>query len=177
MKKKLIVANHVLLQSSCIKFKIFFPTRINVFSLISAWALSWKLGGGVLIVEEWKSMSHEHWNIRNQEREISGIKYLVLYLYLTFRHQKNISSYYRFSFSFSSTQPAKLQKKQRGGVYFWLYGIAYWMPIQQKLPPPVLLFSDFAGWVVNAGVLINFWVKVTLIGAYRRRMLLKNIFD
>ena len=21
------------------------------------------------------------------------------------------------------------------------------MPIQQKLPPPVLLFSDFAGWV------------------------------
>ena len=24
------------------------------------------------------------------------------------------------------------------------------MPIQQKLPPPVLLFSDFAGWVENA---------------------------
>ena len=27
------------------------------------------------------------------------------------------------------TQPAKLQKKQCGGVYFLLYGIAYWMPI------------------------------------------------
>ena len=23
------------------------------------------------------------------------------------------------------------------------------MPIQQKLPPPVLLFSDFAGWVAD----------------------------
>ena len=23
------------------------------------------------------------------------------------------------------------------------------MPIQQKLPPPVLLFSDFAGWVIT----------------------------
>ena len=33
-------------------------------------------------------------------------------------------------------------------MYFWLYGIAYWMPIQQKLPPPVLLFSVFAGWVI-----------------------------
>ena len=48
----------------------------------------------------------------------------------------------------SLSQPAKLQKKQQcEGVYFWLYDIAYWMPIQQKLPPPVLLFSDFAGWV------------------------------
>ena len=44
-----------------------------------------------------------------------------------------------------TSQPAKLQKKQCGGVYFWLYGIAYWTPIQQKLPPPVLLFRDFAG--------------------------------
>ena len=26
-------------------------------------------------------------------------------------------------------------------------GTAFSMPIQQKLPPPVLLFSDFAGWV------------------------------
>ena len=31
-------------------------------------------------------------------------------------------------------------------VYFGLYGIACWMPIQQKLTPPVLLFSDFVGW-------------------------------
>ena len=45
------------------------------------------------------------------------------------------------------TQPAKLQKRQCGGVHFLLYGIESWMPIQQKLPPPVLLFSDFAGWV------------------------------
>ena len=44
------------------------------------------------------------------------------------------------------SQPAKLQKKKCGGVYFWLYGIAYWMPIQQKLSPPVLHFSDFASW-------------------------------
>ena len=39
-----------------------------------------------------------------------------------------------------------LQKKQCGGVYFCVYGTAFSMPIQ-KLPPPVLLFSDFAGWV------------------------------
>ena len=44
------------------------------------------------------------------------------------------------------TQPANLQKKQCGGVYFWLNGIAYWMPIQLKFTSPVLLFSDFAGW-------------------------------
>ena len=43
--------------------------------------------------------------------------------------------------------PAKLQKKQCGGVYFCVYGTAFSMPIQQKLSPPVLLFSDFAGWV------------------------------
>ena len=52
----------------------------------------------------------------------------------------------QWQFIFLLSQPAKLQKKQRGGVYFWLYGIAYWMLIQQKLPPPVLLFSNFAGW-------------------------------
>ena len=45
------------------------------------------------------------------------------------------------------TQPAKLQKKQCGGVYFCVYGTAFSMPIQQKLPPPELLFSDFAGGV------------------------------
>ena len=45
------------------------------------------------------------------------------------------------------TQPAKLQKKQCGGVYFCVYGTAFSMPIPQKLSPPVLLFSDFAGWV------------------------------
>ena len=39
--------------------------------------------------------------------------------------------------------PAKLYER----VYFWLNGIAYWMPIQQKPTPPVLLFSNFAGWV------------------------------
>ena len=38
-------------------------------------------------------------------------------------------------------QPAKLQKKQRGGVYFWLYGIAYWMLIQQKLPSPMFFLA------------------------------------
>ena len=49
------------------------------------------------------------------------------------------------------TQPEKLQKKQCGGVYFWLYSIVYRMPIQQKLTPPGLLFSDFAGWVAVRG--------------------------
>ena len=44
-----------------------------------------------------------------------------------------------------SDTPLPAGKIAEKGVYFWLYGIAYWMPIQQKLPPPVLLFSDFAG--------------------------------
>ena len=44
-------------------------------------------------------------------------------------------------------QPVKLQKKQCGRVYFCVHGTAFSMPIQQKLPPLVLLFSDFAGWV------------------------------
>ena len=30
-------------------------------------------------------------------------------------------------------------------MYYLLYGTAYWVLIQQKLPSPVLLFSDFAG--------------------------------
>ena len=32
-------------------------------------------------------------------------------------------------------------------MYFWLYGIAYWALIQQKLTPPVLLFGVFADWI------------------------------
>ena len=39
--------------------------------------------------------------------------------------------------------------KQCVGVCFGLYGIAYWMPIQQKLIPPELLFSVFVGWDDN----------------------------
>ena len=45
------------------------------------------------------------------------------------------------------TQPEKSVKNQSGGAYFCVYGTAFSMPIQQKLPPPVLLVSDFVGWV------------------------------
>ena len=74
------------------------------------------------------------------------------------------------------TQPAKLQKKQCGGVYFWLYGIACWMLIHQKLPLPVLLFSDF--WKVLWNIkhfpfkplnAENWKVKVTFSLAFRLR--------
>ena len=51
----------------------------------------------------------------------------------------------------SYPQPAKLRKKQCGGVYFCIYGTGMSMPIQQKLPPPMLRFSDFAGWVFISG--------------------------
>ena len=44
------------------------------------------------------------------------------------------------------SQPANLRKKQSGGAYFCVYGTSYRMPIQQKLPPPVLLFRNFGGW-------------------------------
>ena len=43
----------------------------------------------------------------------------------------------------------KKQERDYRGVYFWLYGITYWAPIQQKLTPPVLHFSDFAGWNIK----------------------------
>ena len=49
----------------------------------------------------------------------------------------------KFLSLFYITQPAKLQKNQCGGVYFCVYGTAFSMPIQQKVPSPVLLFSDF----------------------------------
>ena len=44
------------------------------------------------------------------------------------------------------SQPAKIQKKQCGGVNFGLYGISYIMLIQQKLTPTLLLFSIFVDW-------------------------------
>ena len=66
-------------------------------------------------------------------------------------------------------QIAKLQKKQCRGVYFWLYGIAYWMPIQQKLPPPVLLFSDFADWVTV--------ISTNLLDFYRKNSCLRMFLD
>ena len=59
-----------------------------------------------------------------------------------------------FNFSFPA---GKFAKKQCGEVYFWLYVTAYWMPIQQKLTPPVLLFSDFAGWVIEQVFHAIFW--------------------
>ena len=37
----------------------------------------------------------------------------------------------------------KSEKKQCGGVYFWLQNIAFWMLIEQQLTPPLLLFSVF----------------------------------
>ena len=36
-------------------------------------------------------------------------------------------------------------EKQHAGVHFVIYSIAYWMPIQQKLTPPELLYSFYAG--------------------------------
>ena len=41
------------------------------------------------------------------------------------------------------TQPAKLQKKQFGGVYFCVYGTAFSMPIQQKLPLQFLVLEGY----------------------------------
>ena len=58
-------------------------------------------------------------------------------------------------------QPTKLQKKQWEGVYFRVYGTAFPMPIQQKLLPPVLLFSAFAGWeAAEFGIFSRFEVCV-----------------
>ena len=47
----------------------------------------------------------------------------------------------------STPQPAKFQKKQCGGVCIWLYNIAYWVPIQQKLTSPELPNFDFSCYI------------------------------
>ena len=47
-------------------------------------------------------------------------------------------------FLMDAYQPANLQKKQCGGVF-----LAYWMPIEQKLPPPVLFSA-----ILPAGLLL-----------------------
>ena len=51
-------------------------------------------------------------------------------------------------------------------MYFWLYGIAYWMPIQQKLTPPMLLLV-----ILPAGIKmltrLDLIHHTTLLGRYR----------
>ena len=107
------------------------------------------------------------WPIQHAKKSLSYQQLIDIYIFPIYRkkmclqasngYQNEVlfftnNGLYKANFSmkrtvvFAPTQRAKLQKKQCGGVCFWLYGIAYWMPIQQKLPPPVLLFSDFAGW-------------------------------
>ena len=91
-------------------------------------------------VERHERISFHIWVIIRNER----------ILYRNRLHKFNVFHVcYSWNWGFKSvvTLPAKLQKKQCRGAYFWLYGIAFWMPIKQKLPPPVWLFSDFAGWV------------------------------
>ena len=52
-------------------------------------------------------------------------------------------------------------KKQRGGVYFWLYGIVHRMPIQQKLTPFSVTFSALP---VLPAVYINLvWISCFMI--------------
>ena len=50
--------------------------------------------------------------------------------------------HYLFCFFYFSTAfiptGKKSQKKQNGGVYFCVYSVSYWMPIQQKIIPPKL---------------------------------------
>ena len=55
----------------------------------------------------------------------------------------------------------KLQKRQCGGVYFWLY----WIPIQQKLTPLELLFGC---------TYVGFFVVVVVIILSMHCILLKN---
>ena len=63
-------------------------------------------------------------------------------------------------------QPAKLQKKQYHEVYFCVYGTAFSMPIQQKFPLLLLLFSDFAGWVVL--IKKSIFIKRNMTYAFRK---------
>ena len=63
--------------------------------------------------------------------------------YTTFSKLVNLLFYLKKKSGITLCQPAKLRKDQCGGVYFWLYSIAFWIG-QQKLTPPELLFSVFA---------------------------------
>ena len=83
------------------------------------------------------------------QKETQNEFYEVFYTYTHLKHS------IRFM---GSSQPAKLQKKQCGGVYFSVYGTAFLMPIQQKLSPSVLLFSDVAGWDGYRKGLVFIWI-------------------
>ena len=62
-------------------------------------------------------------------------------------------------------QPAKLRKKQYEGVFFDYIASHIECRIQQKLPPPVLVFSDFACVLVPFLVLLEI-----LMCSYKRIM-------
>ena len=67
-------------------------------------------------------LSVVHMSGCNQEKNLITVGFVLDYL----KNQHKICR--------RATQPAKLQKKQCEGVYFWLYGIAYWTPDSTKTP-------------------------------------------
>ena len=89
-----------------------------------------------------------YWNIRSI---FGDIKMLLKKHRLYKKILKSVDTRYKVM-----SQPVKLQKKQYGGVCFCVYSIAYWMPTQQKLTPPVLLFERF----FLLGLLFNAWFTI-----------------
>ena len=49
----------------------------------------------------------------------------------------------------SSSPTSKITEKAMWRSVFWLYGIAYWMPIQQKLSFPELHFYPFVLFIIT----------------------------
>ena len=84
--------------------------------------------------------------IKEIQKEKGLVLYHILKLLLSFSPKHfDKSKWKRFIDQILLSHPTKIQKKHRGGVYFCVYGIAFWTPIPQKLTPPVLLFFSRLG--------------------------------
>ena len=76
-------------------------------------------------------------------------------------------------------QLAKSQKKQCGGVYFWLHSTEFWMPIQQKHSPTVLLYAGrdhthTPSWLSFSAICWMWWQAAFAISTTRSHMKLPS---
>ena len=96
------------------------------------------------------------WNLQkviNRFLKICIFLSMDFFLQVRIRIQKRHHHILRFLPFFNRNihnQAGKIAEKAVWRSVFLTTWIAYSMPIQQKLTPPVWLFGDFAGWVHNS---------------------------
>ena len=99
------------------------------------------------------SLASEWWRVdiqRNVDLFFPSVIFIFIQQSSYYRHQsvikfvlwscKILIIWWHFFFL---SRPIKLQKKQCGGVYFLLYGIAFWMQFEEKLSPIEWPFNVF----------------------------------